>query len=388
VNKLGSLCYREIQKIFRDKEAFLYFFVLPFIGTLFFGYLYSLRTVNEIPVAVVYGEHTAGNRLIENYIDSSPTVKVKLITTSYQEAYRLFEREEVSGVIEIPRHMGGDLKHRKSVKLIALVDSRNLVVASTLMGALQKAVGFGQMGIKYTIVKKMLPSAEAMQRILPVRFVSHPLGNPAIDYGFFVLTGLFMMLIQQCLLVGSTVGVASEGEKGTLKETIGGWGNSFTYALGRSLSLLAVQTPINALLLLLYNQLFHMPLANLTALALFFTLFSFTVITFSQLLGALFPDRAAVFQFLVFFSMPAFFLGGYTWPSENMSLFAKFLSSLLPTTPLLNVFTRLTVLEGAVPFIGRFWLHQALLALAYLLLGTLALRLRSRRAPKIPQAQG
>ena len=131
-----------------------------------------------------------------------------------------------------------------------------------------------------------------------------------------------------------------------------------------------------------------MPLANLTALALFFTLFSFTVITFSQLLGALFPDRAAVFQFLVFFSMPAFFLGGYTWPSENMSLFAKFLSSLLPTTPLLNVFTRLTVLEGAVPFIGRFWLHQALLALAYLLLGTLALRLRSRRAPKIPQAQG
>ena len=84
MNKLGSLCYREIQKIFRDKEAFLYFFVLPFIGTLFFGYLYSLRTVNEIPVAVVYGEHTAGNRLIENYIDSSPTVKVKLITTSYQ----------------------------------------------------------------------------------------------------------------------------------------------------------------------------------------------------------------------------------------------------------------------------------------------------------------
>ncbi len=99
------------------------------------------------------------------------------------------------------------------------------------------------------------------------------------------------------------------------------------------------------------------------------------------------PDRAAVFQFLVFFSMPAFFLGGYTWPSENMSLFAKLLSSLLPTTPLLNVFTRLTVLEGAVPFIGRFWLHQALLAVAYLLLGTLALKLRSRRYPKAPQAE-
>jgi len=141
----------------------------------------------------------------------------------------------------------------------------------------------------------------------------------------------------------------------------------------------ACQGPVLLVILGGYCWILRMPSANLLPLILFLVLFIEAVIAFSQAFGALFRSRQALLQSALFFSMPAFFLGGYTWPLEDMSPALRPLAAVLPTTPILNAWTTLTAIPDSFRWLGGGYLHQALLAVLYFGLSWLVLRTVIRR---------
>jgi len=375
----GRFVKRESARMIRDKVALIYLIIFPALGLLAYGTLFMNRVGRDYPVAVVDRDADYGSRLARHYLESCPELEIVSVVRTEQEARGEMAGGRIMAAIVLPASLESDLKSRRPVQIDVLVDARNMVNANFIMTAMQKAFGFGQAGIKFLIYKKLVPAAQARDMILPVRFRSHPLGNPTVDYSFFVLTGILVMIIQQCLLVGSAVGIAGEIEGGTLAGTISEAGGALRFLLGRQLMFTVYQAPVLLIVLAGYCGILRMPSVNLLPLVLLLVLFVQAVIGFSQALGALFRSRQALIQSAVFFSMPAFFLGGYTWPIEDMSPFLRPIAAVLPTTPILNAWTTLTAIPDSFRWLGQAYLHQALLAILYFGLSWLCLRAAAGR---------
>ncbi len=366
----------ENQKILKDRVVLIYLLIFPMLGLLAYGSLFMKRVGRDYPVAIVDWDADYGSRLVRHYMESCPELEVVSVVRTEQEAREEMTQGRITAAIVLPASLESDLKSRRPIRVDVLVDARNIVNANFVMTAVQKTLGFGQAGIKFLVYKKLVPSAEARKMILPVRFRSHAMGNPSVDYSFFILTGILVMILQQCVLVGSAVGIAGETERNTLAGTVSGAGGALRFLFFRQLMYTVYQVPILLIVLGGYGWIFRMPSANLLPLILFLVLFVQAVICFSQFLGALFKTRKTLLQAAVFFSMPAFFLGGYTWPFEDMSPVARVLAAVLPTTPILNAWTTLTAIPGSFRYLGGAYLHQALLVVLYFAAGCLGVWLR------------
>ncbi|MEN6559950.1 MAG: ABC transporter permease [Acidobacteriota bacterium] len=372
---IGRFIKREIGKMARDKVVLIYLVIFPALGLLAYGTLFMNRVGRDYPVAIVDRDADYGSRLARHYMESCPELDVVSVVRTEQEAREDMAAGRIMAAIVLPASLESDLKSRQPVQIDVLVDARNMVNANFIMTAMQKAFGFGQAGIKFLIYKKLAPAAQARDMVLPLRFHSHALGNPAVDYSFFVLTGILVMIIQQCLLVGSAVAIAGESEQGTLAGAVAAAGGPLRYLLRRQFIYTICQAPILLAVLGGYFWILRMPSANLLPLVLLLVLFVQAVVGFSQVLGALFRSRKALIQAAVFFSMPAFFLGGYTWPLEDMSPVLRPIAAILPTTPILNAWTTLTAIPDSLRWLGGAYLHQGLLAVLYFGLSWLCLRL-------------
>jgi ABC-2 type transport system permease protein len=369
----------ENRKILKNKVALIYLLVFPMLGLLAYGSLFMKRVGRDYPVAIVDRDADYGSRLARHYMESCPELEVVSIVRTEEEAREEMAAGRIAAVIVLPASLESDLKSRLPIQIDVLVDARNMVNANFIMTAMQKALGYGQAGIKFLVYKKLMPAAQARKTILPVRFHSHALGNPSVDYSFFIFTGILIMILQQCVLVGSAVGITGETETGGLAAAVAGAGGALRYLFDRQIMYTIYELPIMLAVLAGYKWIFRMPAANLLPLVLLLVLFAQAVICFSQALGALFSSRKTLLQAAVFFSMPTFFMGGYTWPFEDMSTPVRILASVLPTTPILNAWTTLTAIPGSVRFLGGAYLHQALLVVLYFSLGLIGLWLRTRR---------
>jgi len=378
MKRFREFVHRENQRILKDRVALIYLLIFPMLGLLAYGSLFVKRVGRVYPVAIVDRDADYGSRLVRHYLESCPELEVVSIVRTDEEAREEMARGRIAAAIVLPASLESDLKSRLPVQIDVLVDARNIVNANFIMTAMQKALGYGQAGIKFLVYKKLVPAAQARQMILPVRFRSHALGNPSVDYSFFIFTGILIMILQQCVLVGSAVGITGETERGTLADTVQRSGGALKYLFFRQLMYTVYQVPILLVILGGYCWIFRMPSANLLPLVLFLIMFVQAVICFSQALGMLFITRQALLQAAVFFSMPTFFMGGYTWPFEDMSAPVRVMAAALPTTPILNAWTTLTGIPGSFPYLGGAYLHQALLVVLYFALGFIGLRLRTR----------
>lgn len=374
---------RETAKILRDNVAVIYVLIFPILGLLAYGFLFSSRVGRDYPVAVVETDGDMGTRMVRHYIESCPELDVITAVRTEAEAMDLMADGRIAAAVVMPNSMESDLKHRLPIKIDVLVDARNIVSANFILTAMQKAMGYGQAGVKFLVYKKLVPAAQARKMIQPVRFHSHPLGNPSVDYSFFIFTGILVMILQQCVLVGSAVGITGEKEQGGLAGTVAASGGALGFLFRRQLVYTVYEIPIVLAVLAGYVWIFRMPLNNALPLILFLVLFAQTVICCSQALAMIFRSKQVLLQTAVFFSMPTFFLGGYTWPIEDMSLPARLLSSILPTTPILNSWTTLTVIPGSLRWLGGAYLHQFVLTLVYFGLSWLGLSVYLRRQAKV-----
>ncbi len=372
----------ETGKILGDKVVVIYFLIFPMLGLLAYGFLFMNRVGRDYPVAIVDQSMEYGSRLARHYLESAPEIEVVSTVRTVEEAMEEMGRGKIVAAMVLPPSLEKDLKSRHPVRIEVLVDARNMVNANFVLTSVQRSLGFGQAGIKFLVYKKLVPKDEALRMVLPVQFRSHALGNPSVDYSFFLFTGILIMIIQQCMLVGSAIGLTREVEAGTLAGTIRDSGGPLRYLGLRQLVYTAFQVPVLAAVLGGYYFIFRMPRVNVFPLMLFLIIFAQAVICFSQALGLMFKNRKTLLQAAVFFSMPAFFLGGYTWPAESMSPILRPLAAVLPTTPILNTWTTLTAIPDSLPYVGGAYVHEALIAAGFFVLTYVGVRIRAARIRK------
>ena len=259
-------------------------------------------------------------------------------------------------------------------------DATYFLVYRQVLTGLAEATGTLSAGVEIRrLTAQGLPDARARAFRDPIPLVSRPLFNPAEGYATYVVPGVLILILQQTLLIG--IGLRGPADLGRL-----GAGPLVARAAasvaGRTLAYLALYA-VHALFYFgVVARLFGFPVRGGALSAAGLVLPFLLATSFLGLaLSVLFARREAAIQTLLFTSLPAIFLAGFSWPSGALPEWLRVASRAIPSTSAIPALLRVNQAGAALSHVR---LELALLwglAAAYFLLAVLAQAGRARREP-------
>lgn len=311
-----------------------------FGGVIFYSFLYPLPYTQQTPVdqeiSVVNLDNSQTSRQLERMVDATPQIKIVKRAHSINEAKAQFLQGDVRGILLIPEHFYRDLLLGKSPILSYSGDASYFLVYGTIVEGLANAGG--TLAAEATVTRLLMdgvPLDLAKEQYAQVKLNMKPTFNPTLGYLNYVLPAVFVLILQQTLIMG--VGILGCCEK----ESDGYWNKhtALTIVAVRCLVFVAIYYVL-ALYYFGFSFGFYgintlaSPLIILALLAPFLLSSTFIGIC----LGALLPRRELVTFIVLLSSMPLIFSAGFIWPLESVPRVMIWLSNLFPCTPAIQSF--------------------------------------------------
>jgi ABC-2 type transport system permease protein len=375
VRALLRVARHEARTILADRGA-LMILVLGALGYAFFYPIpYLNQVVRSVPVVVVDPDGTALSRRLTRMVDATEAVRVDAVVTTPAEAERRVRRGEAHGVLSIPAGFERDVLRGEPVVVGAFGDASYFLLYSQVASTLARSVGTLSAGVE---VRRMeatgVPRSTALQRWRPLPLVLRPLYNPVGGYGTYVVPAVLVIVLQQTLLIGIGLLAGTARERGVNEGRLLG-ASRLELVLGKAGVYVALYLGHALLYLTMVYRVFGFPRQAHPVVALLFLVPFLLAVTFLGLaVSAWFRERESAIQVLLFTSLPAVFISGFSWPPEAMPRWVRGLALLLPSTTSISGFLRLNQMGAGFAQVRGAWLTLWALAAVYLVLALLALR--------------
>lgn len=335
-----------------------------FAGVVFYSFLYPLpyshQTPREQEIVVVNQDKSLTSMQLERMVDATPQVKITHRSHTLKEAKQLFLNGEAKGILFIPKHFYRDLLLGKSPTLAFAGDSAYFLVYGTVVEGLAKASG--TLAAKAKVSKLLMqgsPLSAARQQFSASSVNLKPTFNPAIGYVDYVVPAVFVLILQQTLIMG--VGLMG----GTQKYGLGYWSKvpHLKLLLVRSLIFVFIYYFLSMYYFGFSFDYYHISrLADPETLLLLLLPFLLTSSFIGSLLGTLLPRRELVTFVVLISSMPLIFSAGFIWPLESVPAPLIALSNLFPSTPAIQSFVKVNQmgadLSQVINQYGLMWIQS------------------------------
>ena len=333
---LFNLFKLELKAIFSNSAIIL----TVFGGVVFYSFLYPLpyatQTPREQKVTVVNLDNSLLSYQLERMADATPEINVVSRTHSIESAKQEVMQGNASGILVIPNDFYRDLLLGKSPTLSYAGDASYFLVYGTIVKGLASVGGTVAAKVK---VSQLVIEGEALA-LAQTQFVQtsinmKPTFNPTNGYINYVVPAVFVLILQQTLVMG--IGLLG----GTEKSSSGYWSQTSTFKLLSVRSFIFVSIYY---LLALYYFGFSFDFYGINLLAssfdLLFLLFPFLLTScfIGIVLGAVLPRRELVTLVVLISSMPLIFSAGFIWPLQSIPQPIIWLSNLFPSTPAMQAF--------------------------------------------------
>ncbi len=354
----------ELGIIFKDNSIILTVLIAPLLYAFFLGSIYLYKDADQINFAVVDMDRTQTTRELTRFMDANQKIKLVGTLGSYEEGVDQLYNMTIQGFLYFPQGFEDGIKslHGADVKLY--LNTTRFLPSNDLNNAVQKILFTYGAGVRLRYFQaKGMTQASAMELVEPLLVDVHPIYNTTNCYGTFLLPGLFLLILQQTLLIGFGESIAKEHEKN-------GFSKLFTAAKNLLLQTLAGKMGFYVLLYIAYflfffTVVFHafeIPIkGNILSLAVMSVLFLFSVLFYTLFVASFFRSQRRYMEIMAFTSYPLFLLCGYSWPISAMSLPIKWLTYTIPTTPFFNGFIKLGVMGGGWNSIRGYLFHLTVL---------------------------
>jgi len=333
---LFNLLKQEFKAIFSNSAILL----TVFGGVVFYSFLYPLPYASQTPkeqkVIVVNLDNSLLSYQLERMVDATPDINVVSRTHSIESAKEGVIQGDASGILVIPNHFYRDLLLGKSPTLSYAGDASYFLVYGTIVKGLA-SVG-GTVAAKVKISQLLIegePLVLAKTQFAQISTNMKPTFNPTNGYINYVVPAVFVLILQQTLVMG--IGLLGGTEK-----SLSGYWHQYT-----TIKLLSVRCLIFVCIyyvLALYYFGFSFDFYGINLLAspidLLFLLLPFLLTScfIGIALGALLPRRELVTLVVLISSMPLIFSAGFIWPLESIPQPMIWLSNLFPSTPAMQAF--------------------------------------------------
>lgn len=372
MKELVQIWAQEYRNIFADKAVLLLFFGAVFFYSIFYPIPYYNEVLKKAPVAVVDLDHSSLSRTLARMVDAHENISVVAKPASQLEAEQLFFKRKVYGILVIPQGFERKILRKEQATVAAYSDASYFLIYKQILTGIAQASGTLSAGIE---IKRMqgggFTEEQAKYARDPLPLVSVALFNPSGGYASYVVPAVLVIILQQTLLIGIGMlgGTAREENRLTELSHKTEPGNVISRVLGKAGAYFSIYLFNAAYYLVVLPRLYRFPQrVHPLDLALMVIPFLLSVIFLGLALSRLFRHRESSMIALLFTSLPALFLVGFSWPKESIPSWLRVISYLLPSTAGIDGLLRINQMGATLRDVRFDWLVLWGLAAMYFLL--------------------
>nr|WP_319556110.1 ABC transporter permease [uncultured Vibrio sp.] len=328
-----------------------------FGGVVCYSFLYPLPYTQQIPreqpIAVVNLDGSQTSLKLERMVDATPQVSIVSRLNSIEDAKHAFLQRDITGFLVIPEHFYRDLILGKSPTLAYAADASYFLVYGTVVEGLAQAGGTLGAQVKVSkLVMEGVPLSMASQNYSSIKLNMKPTFNPAMGYIEYVVPAVFVLILQQTLIMA--VGL----QTGSQRHGRGYWSQVTTPSLllVRTLIFVAIYFLLSAYYFgASFERLSVNHIAQATELLSLLVPFLLSCCGLGFWLGYLLPRRELVTLVVLVSSMPLIFLAGFIWPVESIPAPLLWVADLSPSTWAIKGFLALNQMGATWQQVAKHW---------------------------------
>ncbi|MDR1732788.1 MAG: ABC transporter permease [Synergistaceae bacterium] len=326
--RVGALAIREFYAVLLDRKSRAQLFVAPLVMLAVFSFAITMEVKNASLGVLNLDRGDMGRRFV-SYFTSGPTFTRVFTLNDAEEIRPVIENQKALMVLSIPGDFSSKLLSARPVSVETVLDGRKV-------NAARIADGYARL-IARRFEEAELQNAAALS---PLRLdvATRQLFNPNLEYLWFTLPVLLVLMTQMVALVVSGMSVARERELGTFEQLLVSPLSSAEIMLGKAIPAfcLAFCEGIFVHCVAIFG--FGVPFAgNALFLALGEGLFILAVTGVGLFVSSLCNTQQQAFLGCFVYMVPAVLLSGFAAPLENMPVFLQRLTLLNPARHVLSI---------------------------------------------------
>jgi ABC-2 type transport system permease protein len=352
-------------------------------GVILYSFLYpqpyAKQSVNSLAISIVDYDKSDVSRDIVFNLNATAQIVVSREDLSEKEAKQALIENKIKAIVVIPAHFKRDLALNKSPTVAVGADSSYFLIYGAVLEGAMKSVLTQSASIKVAnLLKKQVPISSAKEAYTPYSLNIINLFNKNNSYTQYVIPAVFVLILQQTLLIG--LGILGGGVNEKIRNKEEGYFN-FAPIWQIYLSRIIIFGSIFFVHLLFYFgysfEHFQITrLAQIPDLLTFSFAFLLAVISFGLFLGSLFNSREIATPVILFSSLPLVFSAGFVWPIESLPPTIYYLSLLIPSTPAIHGFLSLNQMAASFSMIIDSYAILWTQSIVYIVLAVIIFKIR------------
>lgn len=343
----------------RDMGALIFFLALPFAYPVVYTLIYNPEIVTRMPVAIVDHSCTERSRELIRTISAAPAVQIYDYCANMTEAKEHFANNEVFAIVEIPEDYSRCIGRGEQATVPVYMEMSLLLRYRALLSTLTDLQMKIASDVTTTRLETMGAETLGLSGGMPFNQGNNFIGDPTQGFASFVMPGVFMLIVQQSMVLGICLLMGTSRERARRN---GGRDPLAVEAMpsarlwGVSLMCVVLYVPALLYLLKVVPAMFSLPeMGDFWQEMLFMLPYVLASSMFAQFVGGMCTERESSFLVVVFTSLIFLFLSGLTWPRYAMSPFWQMVGDIVPATWGVEGFIRMnsnsaSLSEVSVPF--------------------------------------
>lgn len=312
--RITALITKEFYAILLDKKSRAQLFIAPFIMLFIFSFAVTMEVKNASLAVLNEDRGELGRQFVSTFSSGSVFTRV-LELKSTQEIAPSLENQQSLMVLHILADFSERLISGKSTAVQTLLDGRKVNAAQIAQGyAASITESFGKN------VLSRLPMWRLRSENVPqINISTRQFFNPNLDYLWFTLPVLLVLLTQMLSLITSSLSVARERELGTFEQLLVSPLSPLEIVIGKATPAVCIAFGEGILIHLIALNIFGVPfVGSLPLLAFSFLLFILAVTGVGLFVSSISTTQQQAFLGAFTYMVPSVLLSGFAAPIENM----------------------------------------------------------------------
>ncbi len=356
----------EYKNIVCDRGVRLIMIVAFVIYPFFVPMPYLPEVLKDIPVAVVDFDSSRMSRQFTRMLDSGEQIMTVSHSSNFEEEKTNFFLGKNHGIVVIPKDFQRDIMRGEEAVISVYSDAAYFLIhKQIIMGCLQASGTLcAAVEIKHLMAGRYVRDT-AVNIVNPLRLVINDLFNETDGYAAYIVPAIFILLLQQTLLIGIGMLAGTTRDKQVTaagKAPAGENHDTVPRIAGRSATYISLYMIHTIYLVFLLNVVYRFPRrGSFIDLFIFMFIFLSAVVFMGIALSYFFRRRETSIMILLFVSTIALFLSGVSWPVESMPHWLRAVSLIIPTTTGIDGFLRINQMGATL---GDVWFDCLILMIS------------------------
>jgi ABC-2 type transport system permease protein len=314
--------------------------------------------IKNIKLSVIDHDRSSYSRQMLSKITATNYFQMEQYTDSYKESLEEIEKGKVDIVLEIPAHFERDLVVENEAPVFMAVNAVNGVKAGLGSAYLQSIIrDFNrEVRLKWIQLPRFSPE-------LNIEVVSANWYNPLMNYKYFMVPGILVILLTMVGASLSALNIVKEKEIGTIEQINVTPIKKFHFILGKLIPFWVIGLVILSIGLLIGWLAYGIiPVGSLLVIYSFAALYLLAVLGLGLLISTYTNNQQQAMLISFFMMMVFILLGGLYTSIESMPAWARAITKINPVAYFVEVI-RMVVLKGSgFADISRYMLIMLLFA--------------------------